>query len=112
MAKNPCIEAHASEDVKARYYKLVEEGMPPMEARRKAAMEEFSKLHKDLEKFKKLVNPKYVPKKYIEPDNTAKVKEITDTYAGNKRSRIIPKRKNQCYYQKYRASKRKQHYSY
>lgn len=79
---NPCITEHAPH-LKDRFDELVKSGMSEREAGRKAAMEDFSKLDKELNAFKKSIGIKLSKEQeagYKEPDNTAKIKEITDTY--------------------------------
>lgn len=83
MAKNPCIELHAPH-LKDRFNELVKSGMSEIEAGRKAAMEDFAKLTKELNAFKESIGIKLTKDQkagYKEPDNSAKVKEITDAYA-------------------------------
>jgi len=79
---NPCITEHAPH-LKDRFDELVKGGMSEREAGRKAAMEDFAKLNKELNAFKKSIGIKLSKEQeagYKEPDNSAKVKEITDTY--------------------------------
>ncbi len=79
---NPCIEAHASDSVKKRYNDLIGEGVSEREAAIKAATEEHQTLFNELNKFKESIGVKLTKdqKTYVSPDNSAKVKEITDTY--------------------------------
>lgn len=44
------------------------------------ALKEFEALHKELEQFKKSINPKYKPKEFISPDKSDVVKKIQDEY--------------------------------
>jgi hypothetical protein len=79
---NPCIETHAPH-LKDRFNELVKGGMSEREAGRKAATEDFAKLHKDLITFKESIGIKLSKEQkadYIAPDNSAKIKEITDAY--------------------------------
>jgi len=79
---NPCIEEHAPH-LRDRFNELVKGGMSEREAGRKAAMEDFAKLNNELNAFKKSIGIKLSKEQeagYKEPDNSAKIKEITDTY--------------------------------
>lgn len=80
---NPCIEAHAPH-LATRFNELVKIGMSDREAGRKAAMEDFAKLNGDLNAFKESIGIELTEDQkagYKEPNNSAKVKEITDAYA-------------------------------
>lgn len=79
---NPCIEAHGNDSIKARFKELVDGGLSEREAGIKAAMEEHKTLFTELNKFKESIGVKLSKeqKTYVSPDNSAKVKEITDKY--------------------------------
>ena len=90
MAKNPCIETHAPHLAK-RFDELVTSGISPKDAIIKVAIEDFEKLHKDLEGLKKKVDYKYVPKKYVTQNNDdATISANTDTTKAQTAPPIIP----------------------
>ena len=74
---NPCIEEHAPH-LATRFKELVDSGMSDRDAAIKAALEDFEKLHGELNDFRKSIGLKKAD--YVNPDTFQKAKEITDAY--------------------------------